>query len=262
MGSATSAARTRSPMTDRGDVTRLRVRTGNVVSLAGRDLTRFWQGLDLTAPDPARDALLTYVPALVTTYGEIASTVAADWYETVRAKQVHGGHRFSVLTVAPDTGAAAAGTVRYAAGHLYTETPELALPVLAGAVQRYVAGVSRQTIGVNVKRDPARPRWARIPSGRHTCAFCALLASRGFVYRTEELAGGDGREFHDDCNCHIVASWSSHPAIDGYDPGRLHSLYAEARDSDIGGNDDRSIAAAMRRLHPDLYTDGLVTHDH
>lgn len=250
-------------MTDRAAVTRLRVQTGNVVALARRDLNRFWQGLDLTAPDAARDALLSYVPALVSTYGEVASTVAADWYETARAKQVHSSKRFSVLTVSPDTDAAATGSVRYAAGHLYTETPNLMLPVLSGAVQRHIAGVSRRTIGENVRRDPARPHYARIPQGPKTCAFCEMLASRGFVYGSEDIAGGDGAEFHDDCDCQIVADWSEEPSIDGYDPGALYDRYAEARDHpELGGNDDRTIAAAMRRLHPDRYTDGVFTTDH
>jgi hypothetical protein len=244
-------------VTDRSDVTRLRTSTAAVVSRARGDLNRFWGGLDLTKPDAARDALLGYVPALVSTYGEVASTVAADWYETARAKQVRSRKRFSVLTVAPETDAAAIGSVRYAAGHLYTGSPGLMLPVLSGAVQRHIAGVSRRTIGDNVRRDPARPHYARIPQGPKTCAFCEMLASRGFVYATEDLAGGDGSEFHDECDCQIVADWSDSPSIAGYDPGELYGVYAEARDQ-ADGSDHRSIAAVMRRLHPDRYTDGVA----
>ena len=245
-------------MTSAADVARLRAATTKVVNLARRDLDRFWRRLDSTNADAARDALLTYVPALVSTYGEIASTVAADWYDTVRAEEVRDGKRFAVLTVSPETDAAATGSVRYAAGHLYTDTPGLMLPVLSGAVQRHIAGVSRRTIGENVRRDPARPRYARVPQGPKTCAFCAMLASRGFVYGSENLAGGDGREFHDDCDCQIVADWTSSPSVDGYDPAELYDRYAEARDAS-GGSDTRSIAAAMRRLNPDRYTDGVAT---
>lgn len=246
-------------MTDRAAVTRLRVDTGKVVALARRDLDRFWARLDLTSPDAARDALLAYVPALVSTYGEVASTIAADWYETARAQQVRSRKRFSVLTVSPETDAAAIGSVRYAAGHLYTDSPADALPVLSGAVQRHIAGVGRRTIGENARRDPARPHYARIPQGPKTCAWCELLASRGFVYGSEALAGADGHEFHDDCDCQIVTDWSGDPAIAGYHPDVLYARYAEARDHpELGGNDDRTIAAAMRRLHPDRYTDGVV----
>lgn len=244
-------------MTDRAQATALRVRTGDVVALARRDLNAFWSRLDLRSPDAARDALLTYLPALVSTYGDIASTIAADWYDTVRPTGAKG--RYSALTLASDQTDAAVGTVRYAAGHLYTQDPSAALLVLAGAVQRYIAGSARATVASNVRRDPAKPRYARIPQGVHTCAWCSLMASRGFVYHDEQLAGGDGHDFHDDCDCAIVADWSKDPAIAGYDPDRLYGIYAEARDSPIGGNDDRSIAAAMRRLHPDLFTDGVTT---
>lgn len=236
-------------------MTELRTRTAQVVDLARRDLNAFWTGLDLTSPDTVRDALLAYLPALVSTYGDVASTIAADWYDTVRPAGARG--RFTALTVSGETDAAAVGTVRYAAGHLYTETPAAALPVITGAVQRYVAGNARTTIATNVKRDPSKPRYARIPQGGHTCAWCTLLSSRGFVYHSEDLAGGDGHDFHDDCHCAIVADWSKDPAIAGYHPGRAYELYAEARDSPLGGNDDRTIAAAMRRLHPDLFTDGV-----
>lgn len=250
-------------MTDLAAVTRLRIRTGNVVTLARRDLNRFWQQLPLTDPDAARDALLDFLPALVAKYGDIASTIAADWYEHTRSTQVRG--RFTALTVSGETvSAEAVGTVRFAAGHLYSDSPQLALPVLAGAVQRYVAGSSRRTITSNVRRDPARPRFARIPQGAHTCAWCSLMASRGFVYDSEQSAGDRGgafNDFHDDCNCQVVANWSKDPAIAGYDPGRLYDIYAEARDHpELGGNDDRTIAAAMRRLHPDLFTDGVHEH--
>jgi hypothetical protein len=243
-------------MTSAADVTRLRTRTGSVVTLARRDLNRFWQSLDLTKPEAARDALLDFVPKLVATYGDVASTVAADWYETARGHQVGG--LFTARTIVTDT-AAVEGTVRYGAGHLFGETPDMMLPFLAGAVQRYVTNTSRATIGMNVGRDPARPQYARIPTGPKTCAWCSMLSSRGFVYHSEELAGGDGAEFHDDCDCQIVADWSEHPAIEGYDPGAAYELYSSAR-SASGATDQKSIVAEMRRMHPDHFTDGVTTN--
>ena len=41
----------------------------------------------------------------------------------------------------------------------------------------------------NGRRDPAKPKFARVPSGSDTCPFCLMLASRGFVYRSERSAG-------------------------------------------------------------------------
>ncbi|MBK0296290.1 hypothetical protein IAE22_29520, partial [Bacillus sp. S34] len=42
------------------------------------------ESLDLTRPESARDELIEFVPQLVREYGDVAATVAAEWYEQVR----------------------------------------------------------------------------------------------------------------------------------------------------------------------------------
>jgi hypothetical protein len=64
-----------------------------------------------------------------------------------------------------------------------------------------------------------RLRFARVPSGAVTCAFCCLLASRGFVYLTKESAGELSR-FHYHCDCVIVAN--TNKSVSGYDPDALY----------------------------------------
>lgn len=46
-------------------------------------------------------------------------------------------------------------------------------------------------------------RWARVPTGEYTCAFCLVLASRGAVYHSESSAQLNGFD-HDGCDCLIV----------------------------------------------------------
>lgn len=36
--------------------------------------------------------------------------------------------------------------------------------------------------------DPTKPKWARVPRGSDPCAFCVMLATRGFEYLSEETA--------------------------------------------------------------------------
>ncbi|WP_418345263.1 hypothetical protein [Rhodococcus pyridinivorans] len=45
--------------------------------------------------------------------------------------------------------------------------------------------------------------WARILTGRESCGFCAMLASRGPVYRSQATASSTaaGRAFHRNCDC-------------------------------------------------------------
>lgn len=51
--------------------------------------------------------------------------------------------------------------------------------------------------------------WARVLSGAENCGFCAMLASRGPVYRSAETAQHRGAnqhedKFHDHCDCAVV----------------------------------------------------------
>lgn len=50
-------------------------------------------------------------------------------------------------------------------------------------VQNLIQTVGRLTMQRAVANDPTKPRWARVPRGAKTCAFCLMLASRGFAYQ-------------------------------------------------------------------------------
>lgn len=233
----------------------LRSRNQAVVTLAKRALAQFWSTLDLSDPYGARDALLEFVPELVASYGQVAATVAADWYETVRAKDVAGP--FSAVLAESAPAEQVQANVRFQATPLFGDNPGYMLQTLAGAVQMHVVNASRETIRSNVGRDPARPRYARVPTGSKTCAWCSLLASRGFVYASETTAGW-GNKYHHDCDCQAVADWSDDPRIEGYDPSKLYDVYQSARAA-TPGRTDAAIAAEMRRQFPDMFTDGVAT---
>lgn len=98
----------------------------------------------------------------------------------------------------------------------------------------------------NIAADPTRPRWARVPRGRVTCAFCTMLAGRGFVYTSEDAAGGGiGNVYHAHCDCEPVPSWGE-AKLSGYDPERLDALYKEAARGLPSGASYRDVLARMR----------------
>lgn len=181
--------------------TDLRSTNADITSLALRDLRSFWSSLDLGRPEAARNQLLRFTPQLVAKYGEIAATVAADWYDDLRFEADVPG-RFAAEMADVASSERVAARARYAAGHLFTENPEATLALLDGAVQKYVLEPSRNTIVRSVARDPKATGWAR-----HTradgCDFCRFLAQRGAVYKeaTARFAS------HDDCNCTSAPSW-------------------------------------------------------
>ncbi len=247
-------------MVDRSSLNHYSAASTRAVELAKRDLQRFWNRLDLTNPDKARDALLEFIPTLVDTYGDLVATAAMEWYDEERAKIASlPGYRASVDIYTTSTDQAVAVT-RYAASHLYTNNPHQALAVLEGTVHRLIKDAGRDVIARNVKLDPAHPRYARVPRGAKTCAWCSILASRGWVYVSKESANLHGKG-HDHCDCELVPSWKAHDEyIKGYDPDAEYARYEEARHAVAveGGdpNDLKAIAAKARSLHPEAYTDG------
>ena len=92
-----------------------------------------------------------------------------------------------------------------------------------GYVQNLIQTVGRLTMQRAVANDPTKPRWARVPRGAKTCAFCLMLASRGFAYLSEDAAGRQ-MQYHADCDCDIVPSWGSAKLKD-YDPDKYYEMY-------------------------------------
>lgn len=243
-------------MTTRRDLNELSSLGSRAVELARAELEVFFYGLDLTRAEFARDALLEFIPMLAQEYGDVAATAAAEWYEAQRAAQIGGNYRAVLADTVP--AAQTQGSVRYAAGHLFGDDPAQTLALLSGAMQRFVLYGARDTIARNVGRDPARPRFARVPTGAKTCAWCTMLASRGFVYLTRETAGIAHDHYHDDCDCQVVAEFDKDAAhIEGYDPDGMYDMYLAARQA-AGTGDQKLIAAEMRRMFPESFTDGVT----
>ncbi|MCK2034477.1 hypothetical protein [Microbacterium sp. KSW4-4] len=241
-------------MTSRDDLNRLTAAQRELVRMAQNELRGFFSSVDLTRPELVRDALVEIVPLLTREYGELVATVAAEWFE-----QVHPGAFLAQTAAETFPSAGVVENVRYHAGALFTDDPYAAVNGITGALQRFILYSGRTTVARNVQLDPSKPRFGRVPTGAKTCAWCSMLASRGFVYLTRETAGVVASDYHDDCDCQIVPEWdagSSH--IEGYDPDRLYDQYLQARDA-AGSGDPKDIAAAMRRLFPDSFTDGVTS---
>lgn len=92
----------------------------------------------------------------------------------------------------------------------------------SGAAARHVLTGGRQSLLTLLRQDSQVQRWIRVTDG-DPCSFCAMLASRGPVYLTEDSAGFRA---HDHCACtaepvyHADAPW----------PGRaqeFHRLWME-----------------------------------
>lgn len=242
-------------MTTRQDLNRLSDAGRAAVRMAQDDLLAFLAGVDLENVEALRDALHTVVPALVREYGDVAATAAAEWYEEIRSAQIGGSFAAQLADPFPEAGVH--GGVGYA---LAASAPSDIPQRLLGSLQRYVLYSQRSTVARNAQHDPSRPRFARVPSGAKTCAWCSMLASRGFVYQSEASAGASSvmaSDYHDDCDCQVAAEWDrDQHHIDGYDPDRLYEMYQAGRSATGSlSPSDRQVAAQMRALFPDEFTD-------
>lgn len=118
-----------------------------------------------------------------------------------------------------------------------------------------IAAATRAQTQRSIRRDPTKPRWARVPQGK-SCAFCTMLAGRGFAYTSEEAAGGDGNTYHDHCHCRVIPSWGKQ-TLTGYDPKHYASMYDGTKDAAGKGASYRERLRLMRRAYPDELRDGV-----
>jgi hypothetical protein len=246
-------------MVDRATLEPYRLATSELSRLVREALEAFFLSLDLSKPEAARDALLEFVPVLTEQYGAVAATMAAEFYEDLRAASGAAG-RFTAVAAASVPAGAVEANVRFLAGHLWTPNPGDMLGGLQIAADKYVKAPGRTTMAANARREGVR--FARVPTGEKTCAFCLMLASRDAIYFTKELAGDVGEEyntFHGFCDCAVVriAKKSDYP--EGYLPDQYLAMYEDARKAAGSGN-VKDITAAARRLFPDALTDGVHTH--
>lgn len=226
-------------MASRSEVDRFRKATAALSGAAQQDFLAFFGALDLSRPERARDALLEFLPALALAYGEAAAAVAAEWFDELRAAA--GIPTFRPTVAPPFEPAAVAATTSWAVGGLFDQALDTQ-GLLSVAIDRWVKQPSRDTVVFNAGKSNAR--WARVPSGATTCAFCLMLASRGFVYRSEETA--DGHKYHGKCDCVAVPDWSDSPQLEGYDPDRLYRVYETAAGQVGNRFDTGAILSALR----------------
>ena len=120
------------------------------------------------------------------------------------------------------------------------------------ANQRHVINGGRETILNSVRRDKGALGWARLTDGK-PCAFCALLASRGPAYKTEQTGGFKS---HDGCGCTPVpvfdfaAPW----------PGNAEK-YRAAYDQNVsgkfpGGDGNNKAVQAWRKHYDEAFLGG------
>jgi hypothetical protein len=226
-------------MAQREDIEAYRASLAALSVAAQSDLRRFWGLLDPLNRTATREALIEFLTEIVEGYGDAASVLASDFFEVIRA-EVTDDFFTPALAVPPPPEQVSAST-RWALGGLFVPNDQLdtsaVLANLEKVADRLTKLPARETFASALEADPLRPRYARVPSGAVTCRFCAMLASRGAVYLSEDTAGGS-RRFHDHCDCVPVAVWEGQDLPAGFDPGHYEEIYRSS-DTDLSDRSTR-----------------------
>lgn len=172
-----------------------------------------------------RDAIIDRMEYYCGPYSDMAAVLAAEFYDGLRKREIG-----SALGALAESGRKPIATEKAVRGIMQDivdgKPPEVAVSKLVSRVDYEIKKSAGECIYRNGKRDPRKPRFARVPSGSETCSFCIMLASRGFVYQSKETAGENGH-YHANCDCRIVPGFDGETTVPGYDPDLL---YAQWRD--------------------------------
>ena len=169
---------------------------------------------------------------------DLAAARAAEFYDDVR--EASTGRRLGALAESGREPEATEGAVRALVQSVVeTGAVERLSRELGDRVDYEVKRAAGECILGNGRRDPLKPRYARVPSGSETCPFCVMLASRGFVYLDSDTAGADSPDHYPPtCDCRIVPGFdtyeagtsrrlSASTAVEGYEPDVLYDRYVQ-----------------------------------
>ena len=162
-----------------------------------RDVAKLWPLWQPSNP-ASYQAFETAMALLVQSRSQHSWALAARYYEMFAGLEAPTATTQSLIQAAASVeakqiAAAVSATSRaavysaLAAGQPYTQAMANGLVQVSGAASRLVLNTGRDTIVEAVKRDPRALGWARV-TDEAPCAFCAMLASRGPVYKSASVA--------------------------------------------------------------------------
>lgn len=204
-----------------------------------------------------RAAAIELTDAVLGSYGDAASSLACDLFDSIMelegvgvpAAQVYDGVREGAVE----------GTVRRVVGDV--DGTQDSLDTFSQAVCNFVEQETRRAANATVEKNVKRAsktkagrnvRYARVPTRAVPCEWCAMLASRGFVYKSAERAEAGS---HHHCTCTIVPGIKGVTQVAGYDPEHYadvwkhHERYVETMTLRFGnsGPDDSYMSSGILR---------------
>lgn len=169
-----------------------------------------------------RNALIKYAYGVAQKYGNASASLNALMYDTIAEleKLPLAAAQLAELPTYSDVAIAINGTMKT------SSNPN----EIAGSVSRLVKMTGEDTMLKNAMRDGAESAW--VPGGNETCAFCIMLASRGWEEVSKNaFKTGHAEHIHSNCECTYMVRHSSKFGVKGYDPDKYKKMYYNAEGS-------------------------------
>lgn len=198
-------------MADAGQIEVFRMANAELIDLVEARLDEFWASAGSRSPVAGLNALMNFVPLLTQQFGDVASTIAMDWFEELRFDAIDQGMisaigratSYEAVRTDPVIVRISADSRDYWHHRLQTDGPTVVVRSIKDEATRAVRQSGRQAITRNADRDGAARGWQRVARAG-ACRFCRALAARGGVYtRASVRFAAHGPK----CNCVAAPSW-------------------------------------------------------
>ena len=134
-----------------------------------------------------RDIVIQALAAVMPTYTTMAAQASADFYDA--ARELALGERLGAVSISGYDPRRTEGAVRGFVRFVLRDDVQTFNDQVLQRIDYEMKRSAGESMFANGRRDPRRPKFARVPTGAETCDFCLMLASRGFVYSSEATAG-------------------------------------------------------------------------
>lgn len=226
---------------------------GSAYDYASSRIASFLAQFPKATAEQVREFAVEKVDEAVLTFGDGASSLAADLYENLA--QASGAKVKAALVDTSDVSEYIQKEVRYQLRKYLDGDSDGFTDACAKKAKDQVQRRANETMRVNAKRDGLR--YARVPMGGETCTFCAMLASRGFVYRSAKAAG-EGTHYHANCRCKVVPEFKN-MNVEGYDPKEWLARWDAFKDLDGMGLTGAALETAKKAIADGTPTAATIT---
>lgn len=176
-----------------------------------------------------RQKLIDIAYGISTKYGEASAALSAEMYDAVAELSKAG-----VSAAVPAETASYSEVAKTVNGIIKNTGNE---DILAQGIGRLVKMAGTDTMLSNAYRDRSKGSGSKrrhsgaevawVPSG-DTCAFCIMLASKGWQRQTEWAANSHSEHIHANCDCTYMIRFGDNLNVEGYDPDEYKEMYDSA----------------------------------